>query len=338
MSLTLHRVFEHLDTRSPNYARILFADFSSAFNTILPSKLIFKLKQLGVNYDVCKWIFSFLSDRPQVVRIGNNLSKSLVINTGAPQGCVLSPQLYSLFTHDCISLFSDCVVTKFADDTTVAGLISQGNEEHYREQVNTLVRWCSDNNLELNVAKTKEMIIDFRSGKHEVLPLFTNGTEVERTSTFKFWGIFISNSLGWAEHVDYCVRKAQQRLYFLRRLRKFRVSTDVLTMFYRAVIESVLTLSITVWYGSTTVDGKRKIARVIRTASQIIGIKLNSADEIYRQRTLARAHSITKDGSHPANALFQMMRRKYRSLPGRTKRSNRSFYNTAVRYLNGNFN
>ena len=141
VSLTLHRVFEHLDTRSPNYARILFADFSSAFNTILPSKLIFKLKQLGVNYDVCKWIFSFLSDRPQVVRIGdNNLSKSLVINTGAPQGCVLSPQLYSLFTHDCISLFSDCVVTKFADDTTVAGLISQGNEEHYREQVNTLVR------------------------------------------------------------------------------------------------------------------------------------------------------------------------------------------------------
>ena len=99
-----------------------------------------------------------------------------------------------------------------------------------------------------------------------------------------------------------------------------------------------LTLSITVWYGSTTVDEKRKIARVIRTASQIIGIKLNSADEIYRQRTLARAHSITKDGSHPANALFQMMRRKYRSLPGRTKRSNRSFYNTAVRYLNGNFN
>ena len=108
------------------------------------------------------------------------------------------------------------------------------------------------------------------------------------------------------------MRKAQQRLYFLRRLRKFRVSTDVLTMFYRAVIESVLTLSITVWYGSTTVDEKRKIARVIRTASQIIGIKLNSADEIYRQRTLARAHSISTDGSHPANGHFQMVRRKYR--------------------------
>ena len=99
-----------------------------------------------------------------------------------------------------------------------------------------------------------------------------------------------------------------------------------------------LTLSITVWYGSATVDYRRKLDRVVSTASQIIGIKLNSAEEIYKQRTLARAHSITADEFHPANELFQMMRRKYRSIPGRTKRSHCSFCNTAVTYLNGNFN
>ena len=45
----------------------------------------------------------FLTGRPQVVKVGNDISSSLIINTGAPQGCVLSPLLYTLFTHDCVA-------------------------------------------------------------------------------------------------------------------------------------------------------------------------------------------------------------------------------------------
>ena len=77
---------------------MLFIDYSSAFNTIVPSKLI-KLEALGLNPALCNWILDFLMGRPQVVRVGNNISTSLILNTGAPQGCVLSPLLYSLFTH-----------------------------------------------------------------------------------------------------------------------------------------------------------------------------------------------------------------------------------------------
>ena len=80
------------------YVRMLFIDNSSAFNNIVPSKLITKLRTLGLHTSLCNWILDFLMGRPQVVRVGNNTSATLTINTGAPQGCVLSPLLYSLFT------------------------------------------------------------------------------------------------------------------------------------------------------------------------------------------------------------------------------------------------
>ena len=98
---------------------MLFIDYSSASNTIVPSKLITKLRTLGLNTSLCNWILDFLTGRPQVVRVGNNTSSMLILNTGAPQGCVLSPLLHSLFTHDCMARHDSNTIIKFADDTTV---------------------------------------------------------------------------------------------------------------------------------------------------------------------------------------------------------------------------
>jgi hypothetical protein len=98
-SITLLTALSHLDKRN-TYLRMLFIDYSSAFNTIVPMKLITKLRTLGLHTSLCNWILDFLTTRSQVVRLGNNISATLIFNTGAPQGCVLSPLLYSLFTHD----------------------------------------------------------------------------------------------------------------------------------------------------------------------------------------------------------------------------------------------
>ena len=131
---------------------MLLIDYSSAFNTIVRSKLVITLGALGLNHALYNWVMNFLTGCPQVVKVGNNTSTSLILNTGAPQGCVLSPLLYSLFTHDCMATHANSII-KFADETTVVGLITNNDETDYREEVRALAEWCQENNLTLNVNK-----------------------------------------------------------------------------------------------------------------------------------------------------------------------------------------
>ena len=104
-----------------------FIDYSSAFNTIVPSKLVLKLEPQGLDPALCNWVLDFLTDRPQVLKEGNNISTP-ADPQHHPQGCALSPFLYSLFTHDCMAMHASNSIIKFADDTTVVGLITNNNK------------------------------------------------------------------------------------------------------------------------------------------------------------------------------------------------------------------
>ena len=95
----------------------------------------------------------------------------LIVNTGVPQGCLLRPLLYSLFSQDCMGRNDTNTIIKFAVDTTVVGLITDKDETAYREEVRDLAVQCQDNNLSLNVSKTKELIVDYRKRSAEQAPI-----------------------------------------------------------------------------------------------------------------------------------------------------------------------
>ena len=162
---------------------MLFIDYSSAFNTIVLSKLILKLGALCLNPAMCNWVLDFLTGCPQVVKVGNNTSTTLVLNTGAPQGCMLSPLLYSLFTHDCMAMHTSNLIIKFSDDANVVGRITNNDEAAYREEVRALGEWCQENNLSLN--KTKELIVNFMRQQREHTPILIDGAAVEKVKSFQ---------------------------------------------------------------------------------------------------------------------------------------------------------
>ncbi len=70
---------------------MLFLDFSSAFNTIIPQQLIHKLVQMGLNTSLCNWLLDFLTGRPQAVRVGSNTSSTITLNTGPPKDVCWAP-------------------------------------------------------------------------------------------------------------------------------------------------------------------------------------------------------------------------------------------------------
>ena len=121
-------------------------------------------------------------------------------------------------------------------------------------------------------------------------------------------------------------------MHHLRQLKKFGMNTNILLQFYRAAVESVLTFSITVWYGSATQEDRDRLEGVVKTASTIIGRQLPSVNSIYTDRLTRRARKITADPTHPAHSLFEPLRsgRRYRAIQSRTERFRRTFYPRAV--------
>uniref|UniRef100_A0A8C9SC26 Reverse transcriptase domain-containing protein n=1 Tax=Scleropages formosus TaxID=113540 RepID=A0A8C9SC26_SCLFO len=306
--------------------------------TLISTKLIQKLLRLGLSATLCNWILDFLTNKPQRVRIGSNTSSQLTLNTGTPQGGVLSPVLYSLFTHDCVASHSSNNIIKFADDTTIVGLITNNDETAYKEEMRLLGEWCQDNNLSLNVSKTKGLVIDFRKQDTAHAPIYIGGGVVERVNSFRFLGVTLNAKLIWTEHTASTIKKAHQRLHFLRRLKKTRMSATVLTTFYRCAVESVLTGCITSWGGSCSIQDKKALQRVVKTAQGIIGTQLPAVQDTYATRCLRMMMRIMKDHSHPTLALFSSLpsAKLLRFIRTCTARYKNSFYPTAVKVYNTN--
>ncbi|KAK0139831.1 putative RNA-directed DNA polymerase from transposon BS [Merluccius polli] len=287
---------QHLDS-AETYARILCVDFRSAFNTIIPALLQEKLSQLSVPDSTCRWITDFLSDRKQHVKLGKHVSDSQSISTGSPQGCVLSPLLFSLYTNSCTSSHQSVKLLKFVDDTTLIGLFSDGDESAYRWEADHLVTWCHQNNLELNALKTVEMVVDFRKNSASPAPITLCDSTIDTVESFRFLGTIISQDLKWELNISSLIKKAQQRMYFLRQLKKFNLPRTMMVHFYSSIIESILTSSITIW---------------------------------------TRADCSVADPSHPGHKLFETLPsgRRLRSIRTKTSRHKNSFFPSATSLIN----
>ena len=201
--------------------------------------------------------------------------------------------------------------------------------------------WCIQNFLELNVGKTKEMVVGFKRDRTDVAPLAIGGQTVERVQEYRYLGTVIDDKFTFNKSTAIIhLKKCRQRMVILYQLRSLMVSNKILTQCYHAYVESILTFSLICWFGFLTVKDKQILNSITKQCSKITGKGMNNLTELYRKRVLSRALKIEQDPSHCLHMVLEWLtsNTRMRAIRCATNRFKNTFFPTATRFINENNN
>ena len=147
----------------------------------------------------------------------------------------------------------------------------------------------------------------------------------------------VDSKLKGNDHVSKVAKKANQRFYFVRKLKKVGVGKKVLSLFYKSIVESILCYCMSSWYGNVSKNDRKKLKRVINSARRM-GCDVTSLDKLYKMSVNAKAAKIMKSASHPLKKFFKELRsgRRLNVVKYNTERMRSSFVPCAIRMHNAN--
>ena len=217
---------------------LLLFDFSKAFDTISPCKLLSKLRQLGFSRMALLWIKSYLQGRTQIVISKNHgTSDWLQTNLGVPQGSVLGPLLFSLYVNDLQDVLNGHTVKHmfYADDLQiyVHSTMNELQEDLSRlsEAARQVAEWAERSGLRLNTGKTKAIFFGSKRKVNDLNSMCLPGIEMQNGELIPFsnevvsLGVTLDSKLTWRPHVDQISKKVNKALYSLRFIRACTTET-----------------------------------------------------------------------------------------------------------------
>ena len=143
------------------------------------------------------------------------------------------------------------------------------------------------------------MVIDFRKRGTPIPALTINGQPIERVSEYKYLGTVIDDKLKLDKNTSCTTSKLRhQRLYFLRKLNSFGVDNTILELFYRTILQSVLSFSLICVYGNMLSRDKQSFLRVVKQARKITRVELQSPEALYHDQVCTKVNMILSDPSH----------------------------------------
>ena len=275
-----HDLFVASDN-SANIIRVLFIDFSKAFDLIDHNKLKHKMIQNNFPPHITAWSISFLENRNQFVRIGNTVSSAIGLNAGCPQGTLSGPNNFKLFIND---LTFSLPYIKYVDDTTVASISNDPDDPALQQALDDLCSWCGVNSMKINVNKTKEMVIYFgRRFQLSNIPMLKaiNDASVARVNCFKLLGVHFSADLNWKQHVDFMLDKVAKRIYYIYLLTRAGVNSNHVVEVYCSIIRSVLEYASPVWHPGLTKTQSKSIECIQKRCLRVIYPDLNYKEALF---------------------------------------------------------
>ena len=284
-------------------------DFSAAFDRVNHIGLLHKLAAAGVGGVILEVIHNFLSNRIQRVKVDGVRSSVVDVVSGVPQGSVLGPLLFLLYTGDLSHALENTLVG-YADDSTLVSPVScVADRVSVSASLNRdLVRisdWCNQWGMQVNPSKTKGMIV---SRSCTMLPSFSdlvlNGTVVEMVDELKILGVLLDRKLTFESQVRSLAAAASSRIGILRKtMSVFRDPALVVQCFWSFVLP-VLEYCSVAWM-SVASTHLQLLDRVVRNASTISGGRI-VCDLAHRRRVacMCMCYKILNRNGHPVKSLF----------------------------------
>ena len=180
----------------------------------------------GFSVSTCKWFESFLSNRTQRVKIAETLSDARTLTSGVPQGGILSPIVFTLYTADLNDWLKHSKLYGYADDisTSVKGKTLEEIIKNLKEDADTILSYMASNGLVTNAAKTVFMILNKtrRDAENEIAKsIIVDGTEIKASPSTNLLGMTIQENQGWTEHFNGnkgLIGALNKRTYAIRRI------------------------------------------------------------------------------------------------------------------------
>jgi hypothetical protein len=203
---------------------VLIWDLSAAFDTVNTELLCEKLKIYGCNPITCSWFQSFLNGRTQQVKIGTKLSSHLSLTSGVPQGGILSPMVFTIYSADLQYWVIKAKIFNYADDTSSscsdkeAGMVIKDLETDAR----LILSFMASNGLMANTKKTVFMMLNNKRQQTETQKIQVGKNEINQEKSTKLLGMNIQDNLGWRNHftgTNGLISSLNKRLYAIRRVK-----------------------------------------------------------------------------------------------------------------------
>lgn len=190
---------------------LILLDFSKAFDTIGHSLLCAKLHYYCFSNELSALIRSYLSNRTQFVRLNDETSQSKSVIKGVPQGSILGPLLFMLYTMDLGRCVDNCSIHQFADDTQIYSSYTSEDAKRVFTCLNASLESISNYSMRhgLKLNPSKSAVINFGNTLSDLaLDIVLDNVKIQSMETVKNLGIYIDKDLRFRAHVKHLIQKA----------------------------------------------------------------------------------------------------------------------------------
>lgn len=249
-------------------------DFSRAFDSINLPLLISKLSYYGFHISTINWFNSYLARRSQFVQLSGNdgatvNSSILHLNRGVPQGSILGPLLFILYTADISEHIHHCQYHLYADDVQLYKSFLPEDTDREVALINqdlaSLAAWSKRNCLVLNPSKSKYMVCGSRLQTDGILSRHPNvkilDSQVDRVTEARNLGLIFDAALKFESHILDVAKKCFYRLHLLYRIRP-QLSDALRIVLCEALVLSKVNYCDTVYGPCLLVRTQRILQRV----------------------------------------------------------------------------